>query len=77
MKFYFNYFSSIGREHINCLLSTVHILPTEFVDLPYWRGEAVVAALKLFCKSCILKIIVVSLYSNNAHRAKANTPPCK
>ena len=25
MNFYFNYFLLIGREHINCLLSTVHI----------------------------------------------------
>ena len=24
MNFYFNYFAFIGREHINCLLSTVH-----------------------------------------------------
>ena len=24
MNFYFNYFSFIEREHINCLLSTVH-----------------------------------------------------
>ena len=24
MKFYFNYFLLIGREHINCLLSTVY-----------------------------------------------------
>ena len=26
MKFYFNYFLLIGREHINCLLSTVYIV---------------------------------------------------
>ena len=26
MKFYFNYFLLIGREHINCLLSTVYCL---------------------------------------------------
>ena len=26
MNFYFNYFSTIGREQINCLLSTVHTL---------------------------------------------------
>ena len=26
MNFYFNYFSTIGREHINCHLSTVNTL---------------------------------------------------
>ena len=24
MNFYFNYFTSIGREQVNCLLSTVY-----------------------------------------------------
>ena len=41
MNFYFNYFLLIGREHINCLLSTVHIctyLFPEKVDYFHWRG---------------------------------------
>ena len=32
MKFYFNYFLLIGREHINCLLSTVHICKCLFPE---------------------------------------------
>ena len=37
MNFYYNYFLTIEREHINCNRNRnpVHILPTEFVDLPY------------------------------------------
>ena len=32
MNFYFNYFASIGREHINCLLSTVHTCKLSFPE---------------------------------------------
>ena len=31
MNFYFNYFLLIGREHINCLLSTVYICTCLFL----------------------------------------------
>ena len=32
MNFYFNYFSAIGREQVNCLLSTVYTCKLSFPE---------------------------------------------
>ena len=32
MNFYFNYFTSVGREQINCILYTVYICKMSFPE---------------------------------------------
>ena len=62
MNFYFNYFSDIGREQINCLLSTVHTL-AKYLFLFHLSPPRKVK-IKSAAKICACVGVFVSLCSN-------------